>query len=76
MRRRLYLWINHLNGWESAEDYESACSAKYVLNDDNLWDAYTIALNNYIEAFENIRKTAKRESITEEDIKHYEREEE
>lgn len=76
MRRRLFLWIDHLAGWEAAEDYEAACAARYVLDNDELWFKYTEARDKYIELFEQIRKVAKREPPSGEDLEYYKQGEE
>jgi hypothetical protein len=74
MRRRLSLFIDFHSGFECAEDYHSTCASKYVLDDDQAWDAYVQARNEFVKQFENVRKLAKRAPVTSDDLALYDQE--
>lgn len=71
MKRRLFLWIDFHSGFEEALDYEAACSAKYVLDNDEAWNAYTKARDEFIEQFRNIRVLAKRAPMSADELAEY-----
>ena len=75
MRRRLLLLINAHPGFVEAKDYDTACTAKYTSDDDEAWSDYRAAEESYVTAFKRLRNLAKREPLTEEDMKNYEQSE-
>ncbi len=74
-KRRLLLLINAHPGFVEAEDYDTACTAKYTIDNDELWNEYLAAEETFVTAYLTIRRSVKREQLTQEELSNYEQSE-